>query len=90
MQSFDFSPGYLWVRFERKVEQKSSPEKFGTPQFLQANAQQPFLTGFNLLLYSQSFSLNYRSLLVSGSMIVLSADNARYCRRCIPLRFLLC
>jgi hypothetical protein len=52
---------------ERKVAKVQA--EIIAPQFLQANAQQPFLTGFNLLLYSQSFSVNYSSLLVSGSMI---------------------
>jgi hypothetical protein len=50
---------------------KSFPNAFGTPQIQpKANAQQPFLTGFNLLLYSLSFSLIYNSLLVSGCIII--------------------
>jgi hypothetical protein len=36
---------------------KSFPNAFGTPQFLQANAQQSVLTGNILSLYFQSFSL---------------------------------
>jgi hypothetical protein len=50
---------------------KSFPNAFGTPQIQpKANAQQPFLTGFNLFLHFQSFSFIYSSLQVSGFIIV--------------------